>query len=317
MSENNQTTTQEQTTQQVPARKSNSIVYWVIIAILLAGCVYLFMSKNQMAEENALAASQQKTHYDSLSTEHTTLNTEYDAAKAKIDQLFSQNTKLDSALQGKQEEINKMKGRIAAILSNKKASAAELAQAREMIASLTDKTKEYESRIAELEKENTVLTNKNIVLKKEVDSTTTQNISLKKLGSVLHASNIRLAPIDLRRNGKEKVTKKAKKTDVLRITFDIDENRIAEAGNKQVYLRIIGPSANILSSTSNGSGMMNTSKGDQISYSMVKTVSLQTNQPYKNVSADWNQDGDYAKGTYTIEVYNDGYKVGQGNVMMK
>lgn len=298
-------------------KKNNSIIYWVLIAILLAGCVYLFMSKNKMAEENEMARKQMMTQIDSVKTDRASLQADFDAASAKIDQLVSQNTKMDSALQGNKTEIAKLQGQIRAVLSNKKATAAELKQAREMIASLNDKTKEYETRIAELEKQNTVLTGQNKVLTKERDSTITQNVAIKKLGSVLHASNIRMEPIHKRKNGKEKETTKARKVDVLRIIFDIDENRIAESGTKQLYLRILAPDASVLSSAANGSGMMTTSKGDQLSYTIMKNVPLTQNQMLSNISADWNQEGDYKKGAYTIEIYSEGYKVGSGTVNLK
>ena len=171
--------------------------------------------------------------------------------------------------------------------------------------------------IAELEKENTVLTGQNKTLTKERDSTMTQNAAIKRVGSVLTCSNIRMEPIHLRKNGKEKETTKARKVDVLRIMFDIDENRIAESGTKQIYLRILSADGNVMTSPANGSGMLNTIKGDQMSFSLVKSVPLTQGQPLKNVMADWKQEGDYAKGVYTIEIFSEGYKVGSGTVTLK
>jgi hypothetical protein len=168
-----------------------------------------------------------------------------------------------------------------------------------------------------LERENTILTGNNKVLTRERDSTVTQNIAIKQLASVLHASNIRMDAIRVKRNGKEKETRKAKKADVLRVTFDIDENRIAESGTKMIYLRIVGPDGSVLNNPANGSGMMTSSKGDHLTYTLPKSLSLVQNQPVKGITVDWNQDGDYAKGVYKIEIYNDGYAVGSGEVNLK
>jgi cell division protein FtsB len=310
MSQSNETTPQQ-------PKKSNSIIYWVFILILLAGCVYLFMSKNKMAEDNDLILKQKQQQIDSVKTDRASLQSDFDAASAKIDQLTTQNAKMDSALQGDKEAMAKLRNQISAVLHNEKATKEELKQAREMINSLNDKTKQYEARIAELEKENTVLTGQNKTLAKERDSTATQNAVIKKIGSVLTCSNIRMEPIHLKKNGKEKETTKAKKVDVLRIMFDIDENRIAESGTKQIYLRILSSDGNAMTSAANGSGMLNTIKGDQMSFSLVKSVPLTQGQPLKNVMADWKQEGDYAKGAYTIEIYSEGYKVGSGSVTLK
>jgi cell division protein FtsB len=317
MSQINQITPQEPP-QSMPPKKNNSIIYWVVILILLAGCIYLFMSKNQMAEMNATEQQMKQQRIDSLSTEQAALKEDFEAASARIDQLVSDNAMKDSLLESNKAALAKLQSKIRGVLSKTNASKAELDEAKAMIATLSDKTKAYEARIAELEKENTILTGSNKVLTKERDSTVTQNIAIKNLASVLHASNIKLEAVKIKRNGKEKGTKKAKKTDVLRVTFDIDENRIAENGSKMVYLRIIAPpSANTLSNPANGSGMMTTSKGDHLSYTLSKSIPLTQNQPYKNVIADWNQEGDYAKGVYKIEIYNDGYLIGAGDVTLK
>ncbi len=301
----------------VGGQKNNSIIYWVIILILLSACVFLYLSRNNMAKEKQTDEITFQKTKDSLTTDLNALQTDFNAASAKIDQLVSQNSKLDSALQGKNSEMAKLRNDIKAILSKSNATKEELKRAGDMIAALKDKSKQYEERIAELEKENEVLTGKNEVLTKERDSTVGKNIALKKIGSVLHASNIRMEPIHKRRNGKEKETTKAKKVDILRILFDIDENRIAESGNKAIYIRMIAPDGTIMGNPANISGMMTIATGGKLGYSMVKEVALTQNEKIKDVAIDWNQDGDYKKGQYTIEVYNEGFKIGSGNVTLK
>jgi len=313
MSEYNQSNPSSNT----PAKKNNSIIYWVVILVLLAACLYLFVSKNKMASDNDMQSKMMQHQMDSVKTDRASLQTDFDAASAKIDQLVSQNSKLDSALQGDKAKMAKMQAEIRSILSNKNATQAELKKARELITSLTDKTKEYESRIAELEKENTTLTGQNQTLTKQVDSTSTVAANLKKVASVLHASNLRMEPIHKKRNGKEKETTKARRVDVLRIMFDIDQNHIAESGNKNLYVRIITPDNKVLSSAANASGMMDNANGGQLSYSVMKTIALTQNEVVKDVTVDWNQDGDYAKGSYIIEIYNEGYKAGNGTVTLK
>jgi len=307
----------ETTPPQNEGKKNNSIIYWVIILILIAACIFIFVNKNgQIADQQARLNQQQRAE-DSLSTDRTKLQSDFDAASAKIDQLVSQNAKMDSALQGDKAQMAATQSKIKSILANKNATQAELKQAREMISDLTDKTQKMEARIAELEKQNTELTGENKQLSHAVDSTSSQNVALKTIGSVLHASNIRMEPIHDRKNGKEKDTKKAKKVDDLRIKFDIDENRIAESGTKQLYLRIIAPDNTVLSNSTNASGMMTSSKGDQLSFSVEKDVPLVQNQPVKDITVDWHQQGDFQRGTYSIEIYNGGYKVGSGNVTLK
>jgi len=297
-----------------PPKSNTNLIFGIIIAALAAIIIYLLIDRNKLSTQN----QQMITTVDSTVLDRNTIKGEYDAALARLDDLVSKNTALNKEITDKDGEIAKMKAEVQSIMSKSNASKAELRHARDLIAQLNGKVKTYEERIAELEGENKNLTDANSSLTKERDSTVTANVGLQqkvRLGAVLHASNIRMVPIDLRRGGKkEKETGKAKRVDLMRIYFDIDENRIAESGPKELYLRVSGPDGKLLSNAAYGSGITTTADGASLNYTLVKTVQLQQNQPVKDVTIDWHQDSDYQKGTYAIEIYNDGYKVGGGSV---
>ncbi|RYE25729.1 MAG: hypothetical protein EOP51_03130 [Sphingobacteriales bacterium] len=296
--------------QQPTPKRNNSAIYLVIIAILLGLCIYLFVNRNQVAEQRDMAEVQ----YASSDSSRQAVEGEYNAALARLDELVSKNTQMDSVLTNKDSEISKLKRQIDAIVKDKNASKADLGKAKALIAEMNSKVKTYEERIAELEGQNQVLT-------QERDSTRTENSGLQqkvKLGAVLHASNIRMVPLDLRRGGKKEIeTGKAKKVDVFRIMFDIDENRIAEDGKKEVFVRVTNPDGQVLSNAAYGSGVTTTADGQSLNYTMLKQVDLMQSQPVKDITLDWNQDSDYKKGVYTIEFFNEGYKIGGGSVTLK
>jgi hypothetical protein len=295
--------------------KNNTWIYLGIIAVLLGTCIYLFTSRNSL--KNELATSQYQ--FNEADSSRRAVETDYQAALVRLDELVSKNNMMDSIVNDQNSEIAKLKAQIKSIVSKGNATKEDLGKAKRLIAKINSKVKGYEERIAELEKANTELTDQNNVVTKERDNAVTENVGLKqkaKLGAVLHISNIRMNAIDLRRGGKkEKETSRAGKVDLMRITFDIDENRVAESGKKQIYLLIKGPDGSAMSSTS--SGTMTDADGNDLSYTLLKEIDLQTNQPVKDVNVDWHQDTDYTKGTYTIDLYNDGYKVGSGTVSLR
>jgi len=293
--------------------RNNTVIYWVIIAILLAACIYMFVTKRSITAQN----DQTTVELATSDSSRKAIENDYNAALGRLDQLTSKNAQMDSMINNKDGEIAKLKANIHSILSNSKATSSELAKAREMMETLKGKVKSYEERIAELEGENKQLTSQNEVVTKERDSTVSKNIALKQLGSVLNISNIRMEPLHTRRNGKEKETTKARKVDMMRITFDIIENRIAESGVKEIDVRITGPQGTILSNAAYGSGNTKLADGSNLNYTVMKQIPLQQNQPVKNVTIDWHQESDYQKGTYGIEFYNGGYKVGSGSVTLK
>jgi len=313
---NSPSTPQGQNPYQNSKKNNNNIIFGVIIGVLVIIIIYLFIDRNKMTNQSQQMAVQ----IDSVSLDRNNIKTEYDAALARLDDLVSKNSALNTEINDKNGEITKMKDELKTIMNKKNATAADLSRAKKLIDELNTKTKGYEERIAELEGENKNLNDANGNLTKERDSTVTENVGLQqkvRLGAVLHASNIRMVPIDLRRGGKkEKETEKARRVDLLRIYFDIDENRIAENGTKELYLRISGPDGKLLSNAAYGSGITTTSDGASLNYTLLKQVALQQGQPVKDVTIDWHQDSDYQKGAYAIEIYNDGYKVGSGSVTL-
>lgn len=298
-------------------KRNNTWIYAGIIALLLGTNIYLFMNKNKIAEQHQTAVAER----DSAVTSRDALSTEYQAAIARLDQLNTTNAQLNNEIKDKDGSLQKLREQLQGIMSKQRRTEADNAKARQLIAQLNSKVAGYETRIAELEGENRDLTAKNTTLTDEKNQVVSENTGLQqkvKLGAVLHASNIRMDAINLRRNGsKETGTSKARKTDMLRVIFDIDENRIAESGPKEVLLRITGPDGRLLSNAAYGSGVTTTEDGQQLSYTLAKQVSLTTNTPVRNVTVDWNQDADYQRGTYAIDIYNSGFRIGGGSVTLK
>ena len=320
MSQEQNQTDQQNTPQNFnsqPPKKNNTIMYWVVIGVLLVACIYLFFAKRQVVQENIVMEEQR----DEAVQSRDTLQVDYNAALARLDMLVGKNSQLDSLVNNKESEIVRLKSQIQNILSNSRSTANDFARAKELIAQLNTKVKSYEERIAELESENSRLSNYSQLMQEERDETVAKNISLAqkvRLGALLHASNIRMSPIDLRKSGrKEKQTEKASRVDIFRISFDIDENRIAEAGDKDLFLRIIDPKGNLFNNKDHGSGASTTYDGQTLNYSTKKQIFLKEGEPVKNVVVDWQKDKDYAAGNYTIEIYYEGYKIGSGNVQLK
>ena len=293
--------------------RKNTLIYWIVIAALLATCVYMFIGKRKATEQSDQTTAQLAVSDSSRKS----IENDYNAALGRLDQLTTKNVQMDSMINNKDGEIAKLKGQIGRIMSDKNANASQLAKAKELVATLNSKVKSYEERIAQLEHDNRKLTNENAVVTKERDSTVTQNIALKQIGSVLHASNIRMLPIHQKRSGKEKETKKARRVDIMKITFDIDENRIADSGPKDIFIRILGPDGNMISNAASGSGNTTLADGKNINYTVTKQIPLEKGKPVNDISMNWHQDGDYQAGKYGIEIYNSGYLIGKGDVTLK
>ncbi len=262
---------------------------------------------------------QQGTQIDSISSSRDALQQEYNAANARLDDLISQNSRMDSLVKTKDKELADTKARIQSILSNKNATQAELAEARKLIEQLKTNIAGYQETIERLEGEKLVLAGERDVARKERDSVGIVKDSLNKevgLGSVLHASNIKLQPIQVKKNGKEVETSKAKRADMMRVIFDLDENRIAPTGDKEIYVAITAPDGSPLAVEALGSGRFSLEDGTEKLYTAKKTVAYVKGEK-QTVSMDWKQNSDFKPGDYSVEIYHNGFRIGSGKVNLK
>ena len=136
------------------------------------------------------------------------------------------------------------------------------------------------------------------------------------VGSTLHASSFQIAAINETNSGKEKSTSKAKRADKLRISFMLDENRIAISGTKMLFIIAKDPSGKIIKETALGSGSFETRQDGQLDYT-TKLNTEYTQGESKSINFDLKQTDSYAKGSYSIVVYQNGFKIGQGIAVLK
>lgn len=295
-----------------PAPKKNNLwIYLTAGLIVLAGInIYLYFSKNKVDQENVQLSEDIIVQDSTLQS----LQAEYNASLVRLDELVGKNAALDSLLKTKDGEFQKIQKRIQEITSKNNITEKEYKEAKTLIESLQIKITHYEREIANLKNENRTLRILN-------DSLTINNAALNEkveLAKVLHVSNIKLNPIDVRRGGaKEKETAKARKVDLLRIQFDIDKNLIDEAGNKDLYIKVIDPTGDLLSNPALGSGSFITAEGNTEFYSISKRVMLEKQQALSGVTVDWNQSAEYEPGEYLVEIFHKGHVIGKQKVTLK
>lgn len=299
---------------QEPKKDNTKVVLIVIIVLLLISNIYFIVSRSNVAGERDIARSE----YNAADSSRIAVETDYNAALARLDELVTDNAQIQQELGDRNSEIAKLKREIDKIVKNKNATASELGKAKRLINELNSKVQSYEERIASLETDNQRLGEENTTLASQRDSLDVERQNLAKLGSILHVSNIRMTPMDIRRGGKKvNETSKAKRVDVMRITFDIDENRIKETSVTEFYLRITGPEGTVLSNAAYGSGVTTLDDGQSVNYTLSKMIEVPKNTNIKDVVVDWNQDSDYKAGQYKIEIFQGGFIIGSGNVTLR
>ena len=171
----------------------------------------------------------------------------------------------------------------------------------------------------QLTEEKNQVTQQRDVMQKNYDSASQvirQKEDVIDVASTLHASNFNIVGLKEKSSGREKETSKAKKVDKIRITFDVDENRVTQSGTKDIYIAITSPDGKPVSVEALGSGKMVTR--DNIERPFTKKININYSQGQKlPVTVEWSQNSDFQTGNYKIEIYNNGFKIGEGVVNFK
>ena len=305
-----------------PKNNNNKIIIIALVAGLLLSIGYIIYDKSESRQLYA-QLQEQFTNVDSARNE---LQSEFDEASRKMDELNGANLQLQGELAERNAEIEKKKQEIASILRKSKATAAELSRAKKLIAELNGQIQDFVAEIDRLRAENETLTTANTQLTTERDAlsvekqqlqenlsaTETAKKQVEDVASTLHASNITIAAINLKGSGKEVSTSTAKRADLMRITFDIDENRIAPSGTKQIYVVVTAPDGTPITA---GETFTTRDEGDKKFTSKVE-VNYEQGKRIP-VSFDWKQGTKYQQGEYRIEIYHNGFKIGEGKKALK
>jgi hypothetical protein len=302
-------------------------IYLSIIALLAAATIYLFVSKSKTETKNEKISEELFTETNAKQA----VQEEYNAALIRLDEMKSDNASMDSLLTIKNSEIEAIKNRIASIVSNKNATDAQLKDARNMINSLNTKLDGFQKQIQALTAANVKLTGEKDQVTKERDAQITEknsviaakgetdekNKELEKkvdIARVLHASNITLEAVKKQwLTGKEVSTSKAGRAKLLHIKFNLDDNRISESGDKELYIVMYGPDGNAI-----GSSKFQMNDGTQKLYTTSKTVPYTQGQTSKGIAFDWKPMGEgFAAGDYNVEIFHKGFKIGENKVRLK
>jgi len=305
-------------------RDNRKLIYGILIAALVGTWGYIIYDKSQSKNK----IDQLTTQYTAADSSRTAVEAEYNDALARMDSLTGSNSKLTGELADRKTDIDNLKAQIKSELGKKNA---DLKKAHGLIAELNGKITDLLAQVQQLTQENQTLTVANTDLTTQRDTLTAQktrveqNLSesdseknhLQDVGSTLHASNINIAAINIKGNGKEKVTSTAKRADVFRISFDLDENRIAPSGDKELYVCVTGPDGHPITVPANGSGTFQTrDQGEKV---FTNKVNVNYEQGKRMpISFDWKpENGKYQTGNYKIEIYQNGYKIGEGTKELK
>ncbi len=306
---------------QPPKKDYKNLVIGLLAAGFLGTWGYLLWNNNKQEQ----VQTQQQAQISKVTDEKGQLQKNFDDALVRLDSLTGNNNKLTSQVTENNGTIAKLKSNIRGLLNKQHLTAEEKKKAEDLIKELNDKIGNLEQQVAQLTQDNqqltadkTQLTQDKQQLTTDLSTTTAAKQDLEKkvdVASTLNASNIMITPMHEKKDGKDKQTTTARKVNKLVIGFDVS-NRIAQTGQTDVYVCITGPDGKPVSVPSLGSGTFTTrDEGDKI-YTAKVPVDFEAGKT-KSVQFAWKQNSEFQRGNYKIEIYHNGFKIGEGTQELK
>jgi len=289
------------------SQKSNSSLKAIIVvlAILLVGSLaYMYkmstdnekMEKGYLSDKDKLVKDLEaaKESYDAAIAENTGLKGDLETERAKIVELLAKVKKADgtaSSLAHYKTDYIKLKREHDALIAEVKKLRAEngnLTTQRDSSRTALDESKRY------------------------IDTLATKNDNLSKTvekAQKLSLVNLKAQSFKERSSGKLVETDKARRVDVIKISFTIAANEVAVAGDKQYYVQVIDPKNNVI-----GDKKTQSYGDSSLTYSFITSATYQN----KNMDISQTVKGeDFAKGLYAVNVFDKGVLVANSSFTLK
>jgi hypothetical protein len=147
------------------------------------------------------------------------------------------------------------------------------------------------------------------------DSIVQQNIILEqenRIAAQLRLESLNVQAVKVKNNGNFKDVRRARRTDNFKVCFTVRDNAIAQAGDKNFFIEVLGPDGNLVGASESVSVNSRT-----------LSVSKVTAFYYENDTLDvcdyvGSATGEFAKGNYMVNVYdNDLELIGTSKFFLK
>jgi peptidoglycan hydrolase CwlO-like protein len=298
---------------QAPKKNSNVIYFLIVVVLALLGTdVYLYLQKNK---------SDTKIVYQE--DEKNRLKIELDSLEAQIEQVNTSRTKMSASMRAKNDSLESKIKVLRTQLAKGKLTQAELNKAQEDVKQLRYFVTKYTADIEELKKQNTSLTTERDTLKTNLATVNQKATTLEaqnkdldtkvQIAKALKAGSINIVAYKVKNSGKEVEVSRANPAKKIKINFTVASNTLADKALHDVYVRVIDPTGNLITSTDSGSF---NADGQDLQYTYKTSIDFKDDG--STYTIDWtNPNLPFQKGTYTVLLYSDGSTMGKSSFSLK
>ena len=240
--------------------------------------------------------------YDSLEQNNSVAIDSINRQREKINNLMQEVDKLDKKSKRDWRKIYKLKKEAETLRNIMKGYIHTIDSLNTLNINLSNDLTEKTQKLSNVSKQNKKIIKQNEALQKQV-----------AIGAVLQINNVISSGIRIRSSGAQSETTRASKTNMIKTCFSIIENKLAQAGDKEIYIRILDSEGNLLNAPTPLT-IINQQK-EELKMSSKRTIN------YQNQNTDlcifYEIENSIPAGNYSVEVYAEGFLIGETSIALR
>ncbi len=301
-------------------KSGNTGIIIVLVLSILTNIglgVGLFINMNKVSEQESiiLSLNNEVTQKDAEVLQKTT---ELEGLQSDLERIREEREKLGLANDSLNNRISTLGATIAQLKKTSKLDGDAKRKLERLIAELRAEVLEKDQQIAVLIGERDSLAtglSEATVEKHRLGDSLRSAASALAYAAILKAENVKV--VALRENGKEFEGEELKgsRIDRIKVTFSLADNKAAKRDSKGFYVALTTPKGEVFSDPNNGGGMLTLADGSEILYTMNQALRFDnTNQ---KLTFTMLKGFNYIEGAYKINIYSEGYHIGEGSFKVK
>ena len=295
--------------------KKRGLLFWIIIGLTTSNVITIWLLVNEKSKvANTITISEKilvekntvevdlldlQKDYQNLQTNDAAMQLDIDAKRERIEELIKEAAKH----KGDATIISKLKKETQTLRSIMQSYVRTIDSLNTLNQTLVAEKKTVLKQLGSEKEKQSVL----IKEKDELKSTIAK-------GSILSCFNISAKAVLYKRGGKkESETNKARKTEKIKVSFSLGENKIAKVGEKTIYVRIMTPDGKELAKSYDDNCRFNFNQSS--GYFAGRETLNYANAELNGVTYCEGQ-GEYVPGNYIIEITCDGVVIGNTSLKL-
>jgi cell division protein ZapB len=304
----------EQNQEKQGSRKILLTIFIIVLIALNGVLLYLNIKNKEESQQKDVVIQAKDAELDANTVKLDSISRQLDLRIAEVQRLGGDVEQLTKA----KEDLEKDK------VAMRTASNSERRRLMEKVADYETLLNAKDEEIAKLKTVNQELYTENTTLKTKANQLNESISAIERdkqvlaekvaIAAALKTENLAINAINEKGKERDGGSYKARQVDKIKVSFNLAENKVAEVASKDIFMRLIEPDGAALFDLATGGGTFMV-EGKETFYTAKREILFDNSG--QQVTFVYDKGNPYKEGRHIVELYADGYLIGQGSFVIK